>query len=244
MSLKITLTRWLFQDMPESATWDGWEDWKDKARKNKVRWFLADTIPFWFRTTFIHPVSAAKYWIRYRVFDKYHIIKTGLKPDHYDMDTRLLHGMFNMLVDFVEVEKAWMNVVFTNRRPWTAWGRTRWWRSRKEGLNYLDWEISLSKPHLPEDERNERQAKEAQEIKDLYIWWKDIRPNRLDPSDTSGWSNVCSRWNVMSDKDESEEKRKEIDTALKKLTELEEQYEKEDTEMMKRLIDVRKALWT
>jgi len=39
-------------------------------------------------------------------------------------------------------------------------------------------------------------------------------------------------------------KRKETDTALKKLTELEEQYEKKDTEMMKRLIDVRKALWT
>jgi hypothetical protein len=41
-----------------------------------------------------------------------------------------------------------------------------------------------------------------------------------------------------------EEKKSEIDAARKKLNAIEKEYEDEDTAMMKRLIDVRKALWT
>lgn len=33
MSIRTKFKRWLFQDMPLSATWDEWQDWKDKARK-------------------------------------------------------------------------------------------------------------------------------------------------------------------------------------------------------------------
>lgn len=45
-----------------------------------------------------------KYWIIYRTTDQYHIIRTGLKPGYYDVDYRLVHGMFNLLVEFVEKE--------------------------------------------------------------------------------------------------------------------------------------------
>jgi hypothetical protein len=48
----------------------------------------------------------------------------------------------------------------------------------------------------------------------------------------------------LSDKDNCEEKKSEVDAARKKLNEIEKEYEDEDTRMMKRLIDVRKALWT
>ncbi|NIM17785.1 MAG: hypothetical protein GTO45_37895 [Candidatus Aminicenantes bacterium] len=244
MSIKTKFKRWFFQDMPQEATWDEWRDWEDKARKKKVRWFLADTFPFWCWKTFINPFEKAKSWLRYRTVDRYHTIKTTLKPGYYDMDTRLLYAMFDMLVDFVELEKAWMNVVFTKRKPWSGWGRTHWWRSRIEGLSYLEWEIGLGDPNLPEEERHEQQAKNAQEIKYLYTWWKDVRPNRPDPAKVSGWDNVCDKWNILSDKDNFEEKKSEVDAALKKQDEIEKEYEDEDTRMMKRLIDVRKALWT
>jgi hypothetical protein len=152
--------------------------------------------------------------------------------------------MFDMLADFVEVEKAWMNVVFTKRKPWSGWGRTHWWRSRDEGLAHLEWEIGLGDPNLPEEERNEQQAKDAQEIKDLYTWWKDVRPNRPDPAQVSGWDKVCDKWHILSDKDNCEEKESEVDIALKKQNVIEKEYEDEDSRMMKRLINVRKALWT
>ena len=244
MSMRIKFKRWFFQDMPQSATWDEWQEWKDQARKHKVRWFLADTFPFWWRRTFIWPIEKIKSWLRYRTFDRYHIIKTTLKPDYHDMDTRLLYAMFDMLVDFVEVEKAWMNVICKKRKPWYGWRRTPWWRSRSEGLAYLEWEIGLGEPNLPKEERNEQQAKDAQEIKYLYTWWKDVRPNRPDPDQVSGWDKVCDKWDILSEKDNSEEKKSEVDAARKKLNALEKEYEDEDTAMMKRLIDVRKALWT
>ena len=88
------------------------------------------------------------------------------------------------------------------------------------------------------------QAKAAQEIKCLYTWWKDVRPNRPDPAKVSGWDKVCDKWNILSDKDNCEEKKNEVDTAQKKQDAIEKEYEDEDTRMMKRLIDVRKALWT
>ncbi len=109
------------------------------------------------------------------------------------MDTRLLYAMFDMLADFVEVEKAWMNVVFTKRKPWSGWGRTHWWRSRDEGLAHLEWEIGLGDPNLPEEERNEQQAKDAQEVKDLYTWWKDGVPIALIlPKSAAGIRYVIS----------------------------------------------------
>jgi hypothetical protein len=58
------------------------------------------------------------------------------------------------------------------------------------------------------------------------------------------WDKACDKWNILSDKDNCEEKKSEVDAALKKLNEIEKEYEDEDTRMMKRLIDVRKALWT
>jgi hypothetical protein len=167
--MRTKFKRWFFQDMPQSATRDEWQDWEDQARKNKVRWFLADTFPFWCWKTFVKPIKEVKSLLRYRTFDRYHIIKTTLKPDYYD---------------------------------------------------------------------------DAQEIKYLYTWWKDVRPHRPDPDQVSGWDKVCDKWNILSDKDNCEEKKSEVDAARKKYDALEKEYEDEDTRMMKRLIDVRKALWT
>jgi hypothetical protein len=48
----------------------------------------------------------------------------------------------------------------------------------------------------------------------------------------------------LSDKDNCAEKESEVDASLKKQGVIEKEYEDEDSQMMKRLIDVRKALWT
>lgn len=51
------------------------------------------------------------YWyIRYRLFDKYHIVKTDLEPNYYDTDTRLIHASFSLLVDFIEKEKPFERI--------------------------------------------------------------------------------------------------------------------------------------
>ncbi len=247
---------------PEATTLKGWRDWKMNAKKEEpFKYWLNETVPDFFKDVchFVtKPFNDTRYWIRCRIFDKYHVIHTGLKPGYADCDTRLLHGMFNLLVDFVEVEKAWMHVVFNEenqkirKHPWWSLGWTRFkaFRDPEAGLAYLNWEMTLDDPKLSEYERSDAQAVGAREQFALYNWWKNIRPNRPDPYDVSGWSDYCNKkrekygheW--IGDEETSPEEKLESRASLDKLHEIEEMYDKEDEEMLIRLIKIRRSLWT
>jgi hypothetical protein len=95
------------------------------------------------------------------------------------------------------------------------------------------------------------QAIRARELKELYTWWTVTYRNRPDAMDASGWSAHCdamrvkypgSMFSSLNSKDP--EDRKASDKAHKLLTKIEKAYEKEDEEMMIRLIKVRRSLWT
>jgi hypothetical protein len=97
--------------------------------------------------------------------------------------------------------------------------------------------------------RPTRQAENAQEILALYRWWREVYPNRPDPMDASGWTAYCElrRTNgrdFFDFEDKTEEEAKMSRTALDKSHEIEAAYDKEDEEMMIRLIKVRDSLWT
>lgn len=248
-------------DKPVAATWEEWEDWKTDAKANRpVAYFINETIPELFKNslkTLYSPYDYCKWWVRSRVFDRHHIVKTGLEPGYWDTDTRMLHGMFNLLVDHVEIEKAWMHVVFDDEAskkyhyPWWSWGYTRFkgFRNPQAGLDHLDWEISLGNPSLPEHERCESQAQYAREIKEIYLWWKNIRPNRPDPHDAGGWSALCDRHRENNtfpfvSKNVDVEQQKEIRSVLDQTRKIEQSYEQEDEQMLIRLIKIRTGLWT
>jgi hypothetical protein len=94
------------------------------------------------------------------------------------------------------------------------------------------------------------QALRAKEIKELYLWWTTVYPNRPDPHDASGWSAYCemlrikhgNRWIGVSEKDPAS--RKASTKAMKLLDKIERAYEAEDEAMMIRLIKARDSLWT
>jgi hypothetical protein len=96
------------------------------------------------------------------------------------------------------------------------------------------------------------QALRAKEIKELYTWWTTVYPARPDPMDASGWSDYCEASRLASGSgklswlgsDKSPELKKMGDKALKLSQKIEAAYDKEDTEMMIRLIKARDALWT
>ena len=77
-----------------------------------------------------------------------------------------------------------------------------------------------------------------------------MHPNRPDPMDASGWSEICSRrreqgqslFSSLSDK--TAEEAEETAKALELCNKIEQQYDDEDTEMLIRLVKVRKSLWT
>jgi len=258
---------------PEFATAKEWRDWERTAKAEQpVAYWLhevfLDGIRMFWKYRILGPINSLRYAIRHRFFDRYNIIHTGLKAEYWDCDTRMLHGMFNMLVDFVEVEKAWMHVVFTdgNREkygyPWWSLGWTRFkgYRCSEAGLDHLRWEMTLDDPSLPIEERSDSQARQAREIMELYNWWKHVRPTRVDPMDASGWSEHCDRrrasksadrsndeddaWSLLDDEDETDAEREHSLSIIHKTHDIEKSYDDEDEAMLIRLVKIRKGLWT
>jgi len=179
---------------------------------------------------------------------KTHYIVTKLpRGQWHESETRILHGLMELLVDFVEGEKAHMqDIAFHHNEDEIPKIKDR----REAGLAYLDWEISLTYdedyPGGSDENKGKPtpQAENAKDIKEIYLWWKDVYPNRPDPMDVSGWSEYCDTKKDMFDPEEDEEKRKQVRVMLKAVTKLEKTYNDEETEMLIRIVKARAGMWT
>jgi len=150
--------------------------------------------------------------------------------------------LFNELVNFVECEKAWVNVVW-GKEPGKR-GLFERFRSPELGVQYLQWEIDL------EGDENKANAEIAKETLALYKWWKEVYLNRPDPMDASGWSAYYDMRREQGDdllddhNNRSEEDQQKSRMAIESLHEIEEAYAREEEEMLIRLIKIRRYLWT
>lgn len=251
---------------PSAMTGDGWKQWKEKAKSNHpIRYWVAEELlddiqkSLWWIPDKLYSV---KYYIVNRWIDQAHALvahKNHIKPGGYcDLDHRILHCLFDELVDFVEIEKAYCNYRWDDEKrkgmKWWQVGRwrTRTWRSPEAGLQHLEWEASLTDEEwLADDKKHEAkptaQAIAAIEIITLYKWWTETYANRPDPHDISGWSDYCEEKRhrgigfMETDPLEDKDKTRAI---LDKTNEIEKQYIDEETEMLHRLINVRGHLWT
>jgi hypothetical protein len=261
----------VLRDKPLATTAKGWKDWERLARKEQpIAYWIHEVGIHWIVRQLTRVSDAAndlRYYIRCRLFDRYHLINTRLTPGYHDADERMMHGMFNLLVDFVEVDKAWMHVVFdreerTKRKhPWWSLGWTRFksFRDPEAGIDHLRWESTLDDPNLSQNEQSPTQAQTARELLVLYYWWKEIRPNRPDPMDASGWSDYCDEsrrlsaeknggkaefWDLIDHEDKTPEDQARSSEILNRCSQIEEEQIQEDQDMLIRLIKVRKAMWT
>jgi hypothetical protein len=223
---------------PFALTLEDWKKWKEEQKsKRPIRFYLSDTVLKKLQNILYFPRDLFlnfKSYIDNRYVDKMHCLKTGLTPgSYYDLDTRILHGLFNELKDFVEIELARNYQVFHKKE------KTKLRRSEEDGISYLNWSISL----LDEKGKPTAQSDSAKEILELYNWWKSY-PNRPDPMEESGWSDLCKESNTsLLSKSNKDLEQKKSD-CLRKLRELEEKQEKEEEDMLIKLIKVRKSLWT
>lgn len=219
-----------------------WDEWKDKQKKERpIRFWLSDTFLGKLQDFFYFPYdvySNLKSYIRNRWIDKTHYLKTGLKPGYYyEFDTRIIHGLFNELVDFVEMELAHLskwdttkNYTFKNGRSIEAayayfkeaedrveQSRKRIEQEPKTSSFYADLMDNLF--------FDENHLEKSNQIKELYEWWTKIRPLRDDP------------YLTITKETHGEMYHEAIAFVL-------ENQEKEDTEMMIKLIKIRQQLWT
>lgn len=253
------------------GTAEEWHEWETRAKKEfPVRWWLAEEgldrlqdVWCWIPER----INDVRYYINNRFVTRTHCLTAhprDIKRGTWsDVGNRFLPCLFNELVEFVEVEQAWHHCMWdeeTRKKYKTPWWRSGWlrwrsWRCPEAGIDYLKWAMTLTNEEFIEEGETPEptyQAKAAKEILELYTWWKEVYPNRPEPMDASGWSAYCeagrkatggSLWlSLAADKDPELKAQGEV--AHKKLQEIEEAYNREDEEMMIRLIKVRESLWT
>lgn len=252
-----------------------WAEWKRTAKAaHPFRFWLAEEAldkvqDVW--TWIPDRINNVRYYLNNRFLVHTHALTAhprDIKPGNWcDVGNRFLPCMFNELVNFVEVEKAWMMVAWADEETqkkyelptWRKHWWSRWfmeWRCPQAGLDHLEWEINLKQGESycleeghPDYDKPTPQSERAMEVKALYLWWTQDRPKRVDPYDASGWSDICEkRRNAYPDEilpeETTDEERAETRGSLDALHFLEERYEDEDEEMMIRLIKTRQSLWT
>lgn len=255
---------------PHAATSEGWDEWERSASGfSPVRFWLAEE-GLGKLQSFVYWIPDALYSIKYYAKNRWvrstHALtasKQDIPPGQWrDVGDRFLPCLFNELVDFVEVELAWSNIVWDKEAakkynaPWWASGWFSWgeWRCPSAGLDNLAWQRALvwSENEVGDDAdmigKRTPQAERADEIFALYTWWTETYRNRPDPHEASGWSEVCrkntelngDKWTMSTHPSLKEESSK----ALAASNDIESQYEQEDEEMLIRLIKIRGSLWT
>ncbi len=254
-----------------AKTSDGWDEWYTTAsNRHPIRYWIAeealDAVQnfIWWPVDKIYDI---KYYINNRWVTRTHSLTAhsrDIKPGSWcDVGHRFLPCLFNELVDFVEVELAWWHLAWNREErhkyeaPWWAfgWFRIRTWRCPEAGLDNLKWQSELvwkeeeCEPGSSNIGKPTYQAEKALEILALYKWWTETYRNRPDPHDASGWTAYCDAKRDLNDgrlfgSKETPELKKQGNQASKLLRKIEAQYEKEDEQMMIRLIKIRNSLWT
>ena len=208
---------------------------------NKVRAIsptaMGARIPwYWkFERLFLHIVDWIKVYVFRREKNAIRIESLGIN-EYADKDWLMLHVAFQLLVDYVEGELAWLHAITLGK------ARMRWhWfkipKAKEWGLAHLDWEIQ-------QGDDSPSQSEAAKEIMILYLWWKDVRPTRPDL-----WDLVPHRpWKTEPTEDGTHRiifpNEEEYKTASAHAALQDEMNEEKDTEMLCRLMKVRRALWT
>jgi hypothetical protein len=257
---------------PGAGTGKEWRLWREAAQESHpIRyWIVEEGLDY--AQNFVNwpmdRIHDVRYYINNRWITRSHALTahpSNIKPGNWcDVGNRFLPCLFNELVNFVEVEQAWHHVMWDEAArkrfdvPWyrRSWLRLRTWRCPDAGIEHLIWASGLKlDEHMGVDKDSEHygeptgQAKNAQEILELYRWWKEVYPNRPDPMDASGWTAYCELRRTggrdfFDFDDKTPEEAEMSRTALDKSHEIEAAYNAEDEEMMIRLIKVRDGLWT
>jgi hypothetical protein len=218
-------------EKPFALGWDEWGVWrKESEQKHPFRYWVAEELLDFLQNIVNLPMDiyhTIEVYIRNRFIDKMHYLRTGLKPgQYYDLDYRILHGLFNELTILVESELAYLSQYKSDKKYKFIRGRCV-----EAGLDYLNWAGQLKmdedygiNPDNKDYNKPTAQAISSQKVLELYNWWKD-RDYRTDP------------YSMFT-------KEKDGKSYYKKIAKIMDDYDKEDTKMLIELIKIRGSLWS
>ena len=248
-NLYTKVGRWMRYDPPSALTGKGWNSFnKEYKASAPIRYYLANT----FRRKYILPViwkyDNIKSWIVYRTYDRYHVVQTGLKPGYYDVSDRMLHSNFNLLRQHVETDLAlkmyWNSSDYKKgfiERHFALYRVIFPLKLAHLGMEHLKWEATLDDQSLPVHERSVTQAETAREIIVLYTWWVNIRPARVSVEihfPSGGDDDIMMGPQIITPAYNDYLK------SIEEQEELEKFWNKEDNDMLFRLIKIRENIWS
>lgn len=208
-------------------------------------------------------VEHAWYWIRNALFNRYDRVKIECMSsgDYRDSDYVIFESIFQVLCNFVEIEIAQLGMI-CNEKEYTRWQRFQqyhlprsWHRtlSRELAMRHWEWECELKeqdwdhwdeeKGEYPDTDALSRQAIAARKIRELYLWYRDVRPKRIDAD--SIWR--YDLWDVVHTAEREGIDIPEIKIMRDSLMasgEEEERQRQEDTDMACEVVKVRSSMWT
>lgn len=228
------LASWIYKklncDKPKCATSQGWTDWEKLVKDNHpiIHWMIDvgfDTI----QDIMYFPMdvyNTIRIYIKNRFIIKTHVCNTTLlRGEYHEISERLLYGMFQLLVDYVEINLAKEMILTDNTItiPWIYKFKWNDYRSKELGLKHIEWQQSLQDDNI----LGHSQSCDATEVLRLYTWWTEVRPKRIDPYE-------------QLDEYNNETTRSSMDNIYK----IEDEYWNEDTDMLISLVHLRGKLWT
>ena len=202
-----------------------------RSRNRKREWPVIGTI--------YHYFTKFSGWVLHYFRRRKNVVrmKALKRAQWYDCDTRLFEAGFQILVDYVEGELSWMQLITDGKVRWYS----RWFpvpNARERGLKLLEWEIQLGDDSIS-------QSKAAKEIRDLYLWYKDVRPTRIDPfSEVPDRPLIFESDNLTFDENGQLESDEEYSKAVMDAFRKQEKQEEEDTGQLVRLMKIRRSMWT
>jgi hypothetical protein len=177
----------------------------------------------------IWALDRAYWWVQYRVNPKYKHTTIKLKrldPGYYDPSTLLLYASFEIFEKFMKHQLS--DKCFVQ------------WEWDEKCFQDWEWEEYPEKCKEMIEERN----KLWKEMNELYDWWVNIYPNR--ESTLPDFPELPKKWGFLSvvnedfkDTEEIKEWRRIADIHNK----AEVDWDKEDEEMLVRLMKIHNNLW-
>ena len=229
-------------------------------REDKPKWkvFIRDC--WW---TVKHFFQRQYWWVMHRTVHRYNIIKIRtLSPDYYDVDTRLLHGIFELLTghylrekeriarygekDFAKANAEWEEELLKDEKEYEA--------RKNEFLEEFKTVTDPKRKRILESVIKGfgelTQYRAWIEVQVLYDWWVNVRPKRNDAMADIEYPDFYfvpthdnPKYSTLETKFKSAEHEEKYENAQALDRELEHQYLEEDKAMMKRVIDISNRLW-
>lgn len=212
-----------FRNRPDEFTWEMYYDRVQELYP--VRFFLASTLPEFFRRCWYRSVQGPVdliYWLKCHLLPsyKYHLVDTRKADPSYthgwiDTDQRMVLAMFTLLIEFVELEMP-HGYFFPSEED----------AAKDDGT----WECGVGGYRAQRDQYLEFMA--------IYNYWKVERPELEDQH-----NNLTSLWSKAREKSMGPQG-EETERLWKEVQESKDKMDKRLEEMLHRLIDIRKVLWT